>query len=87
MISAECAHCRVVERPQRSFKNSLSKEHRDSLLKMANLSVFIPCDHALAIKADLGMPWNTLRVIRRYIINSLLIRSLTHYLDGSRHFM
>ena len=33
----------------------------------AQLLVVIPNDHALAIKADLGLPWNKveLRVLRR----------------------
>jgi len=43
----------------------LTKEERDQLLHQAQLPVVIPCDHALAIKADLGLPWNKLRILRR----------------------
>ena len=44
---------------------SLSKTEREDLLKQAHLPVIIPADHALAIKADLGIPWNKLRILRR----------------------
>ena len=37
---------------------SLSKTEREDLLKQAQLPVVIPADHALAIKSDLGIPWN-----------------------------
>ena len=44
----------------------LSKEERDSLLNEAQLPIVIPTDHALAMKADLAIPWNKLRSLRRY---------------------
>ena len=43
----------------------LSREERQQLLQKADLPVVIPTDHALAMKADLSLPWNKLRVIRR----------------------
>ena len=45
---------------------SLSKEQREQLLQQAQLPVVIPTDHALDMKADLSLPWNKLRIIRRY---------------------
>ena len=44
----------------------LTTEQREELLQQAQLPVVIPTDHALAMKADLALPWNKLRVIRRY---------------------
>lgn len=49
---------------------SLSKEEREELLREAQLPVVIPTDHALAIKADLCLPWNKLRVLRRYQVQN-----------------
>lgn len=43
----------------------LSKEERQQLLHGAGLPVVIPTDHALAMKADLSLSWEKLRVIRR----------------------
>ena len=43
---------------------SLSKEQREQLLQQAHLPVVIPTDHALAMKADLSLPWNKLRIMR-----------------------
>ena len=43
----------------------LSREERQQLLQKADLPVVIPTDHALAMKADLSLSWDKLRVIRR----------------------
>ncbi len=43
----------------------LSKEEREDLLSEASLPVTIPPNHALAMKADLGIPWKKLRILRR----------------------
>ena len=51
----------------RSEIRCLSKEERQDLLRSAGLPVVIPPDHALAIKADLSIPWSKLRVIRRQV--------------------
>lgn len=45
---------------------SLTAEDRQKLLLDASLPLSIPPDHALAMKADLSLPWAKLRVIRRY---------------------
>ena len=45
---------------------SLSKAEREELLQQAQLPILIPTNHALAMKADLGIPWNKLRILRRY---------------------
>ena len=44
---------------------SLSKAEREDLLQQACLPIVIPPEHALAMKADLGIPWNKLRILRR----------------------
>ena len=44
---------------------ALTQTERDDLLQQAQLPVVIPANHALAIKADLGIPWNKLRILRR----------------------
>ena len=45
------------------------QELLDALLK-DGCRVVIPPDEALAMKADLGIPWSKLRVVRRYVQNS-----------------
>ena len=42
---------------------SLSKEQREQLLQQVQLPVVILTDHAFAMKADLSLPWNKLRII------------------------
>lgn len=44
---------------------SLSKEEREKIILEAQLPIIIPTDHALALKADLSIPWCKLRVLRR----------------------
>ena len=44
---------------------SLTKAEREELLGDAQLPVVIPTDQALAMKADLAIPWNKLRILRR----------------------
>jgi hypothetical protein len=44
---------------------ALSKAEREELLQQAQLPVLIPTNHALAMKADLGIPWSKLRILRR----------------------
>ena len=44
---------------------SLSKVEREELLQDAQLHVVISTEQALVMKADLEIPWNKLRVLRR----------------------
>ena len=44
---------------------ALSAEERQDLLKSAGITIDIPPDQGLAMKADLAIPWNKLRIIRR----------------------
>lgn len=46
---------------------ALSQEERQQLLKSAGITIDIPPEQGLAMKADLAIPWNKLRIIRRYI--------------------
>ena len=43
----------------------LSREEREKILGEAQLPIVIPTDHALALKADLSIPWAKLRILRR----------------------
>ena len=47
---------------------SLTKEEQGKLLLDAGLTIDIPPEQGLAMKADLAIPWNKLRVIRRLIL-------------------
>lgn len=51
---------------------SLSKAQREELLGQAGLPVRIPTEQALAMKADLSLPWNKLRVISRQVTIMLI---------------
>lgn len=44
---------------------TLTKPEREEILRNARLSLEIPAEQGLAMKADLGLPWNKLREIRR----------------------
>ena len=51
-----------------------SSQERQRLLGVLakdGCKVVIPPDEALAMKADLGLPWNKLRVVRRYVYTPL----------------
>lgn len=50
----------------RSEIRALSKEEREAVLQEAGLPIEIPPNHALAMKADLSLPWSKMRVISRY---------------------
>ncbi len=44
---------------------AISKSEREDIIQSAQLSVVVPVDHSLAMKADLGIPWTKLRILRR----------------------
>ena len=56
---------------------SLTKAEREELLQDAQLPVVIPTEHALAMKADLEIPWNKLRILRRYELTKVKIIIIT----------
>ena len=43
----------------------LDKDERSKLLQEAGITPDIPPEQGLALKVDLAIPWNKLRVIRR----------------------
>ncbi len=43
----------------------LTKTERQELLHNAGFTLDIPAEQGLAMKADLGLPWNKLRILRR----------------------
>eukprot|EP00731_Ephydatia_muelleri_P035067 Em0094g17a len=49
---------------------SLSKNEKNSLLKDAGITLDISPEQGLAIKADLTLPWNKIRMIRRWLKGS-----------------
>ena len=49
----------------RSELRVLTKEEREALLQGAGLPIKIPPAHALAMKADLGLPWAKMREISK----------------------
>ena len=44
---------------------AMSRVERQSILQQAQLPITVPANDALAMKADLAMPWNKLRVLKR----------------------
>lgn len=64
----------------------LSKEERQDLLKKAGFTLEVSPEQGLAMKADLGIPWNKLRIIRRQeMIHNLVMTNnlvITIILDG-----
>jgi len=57
--------------------NHLTREQREELLQQAQLPLVIPPNHALALKANLSIPWGKLRVLRRYSTLIALTRTIT----------
>ncbi len=49
----------------RSELRVLTKEEREEVLREAGLPIKIPPDHALAMKADLALPWAKMWSISR----------------------
>ena len=43
----------------------LGREERDDIMKAANFTITILPEQGLAMKADLCIPWNKLRLMRR----------------------
>lgn len=43
----------------------LSRDERQQLLKDSGLTLDVSAEQGLAMKADLALPWNQLRIIRR----------------------
>lgn len=65
-------HRDVVSGGEHSFQlarevKACSLEERENILMelQSGIKVVIPTSHALAMKADLGIPWSKLRAIRR----------------------
>ena len=56
-------------RVQLAHEISQNKHERDELLRAAGIAVphEAPAAEVLAVKADLAIPWNRLRSIRRYV--------------------
>ena len=48
----------------------LPHEDRLELLRNAGLNLHVPEGQGLAMKCDVGLPWNKLRALRKYNTNS-----------------
>jgi hypothetical protein len=77
-------HREVVSGGDNSFQlagevKACTLEEREKILEdlQSGIKVSIPTSHALAMKADLGIPWSKLRAIRRYD-NSLWQKTTYH---------
>ncbi len=57
---------------------TLSREERQDLLKKAGVTLEIPAGQGLAMKADLALPWNKLRDVRRYHCQPACVYSHTY---------
>jgi hypothetical protein len=53
---------------------SLTKDERGQLLIDAELTIDIPLKQGLSVKADLALPWNKLRIIRRLILRNITLQ-------------
>ena len=65
---SQCREMLSKGNPESLFQaeiHMLSKEQRQTLLEEAGITVHILPDQGLAMKADLALPWNKLREIRR----------------------
>ena len=65
----------------RSELRAMSKEEREAIVREAGLPIEIPPDHALALKADLALPWAKMRKISRYTLPTCILTYKAH-LDG-----
>ena len=43
----------------------MSRDERQKLLREGGFTLDVPADHGLAMKAELRIPWNKLRDLRR----------------------
>ncbi len=60
----------------------LSKAERQELLHSGGFRLDVPAEQGLAMKADLGLPWNKLRIIRRQGKPQTLTTQLTSIILG-----
>ena len=55
-----------VQKALPSCLKSLGKKEKKKLLNSAGIRAEMRPEEGLALKASLGLPWNTLRLLRRY---------------------
>ena len=61
----DIASCDDTTLPLGAEVRAMSKAETRNLLQQAHLPITVPATDALAMKADLAMLWNKLRVLRR----------------------
>ena len=57
--------CGDVHKQMRFEDNALPYEEREKLLRSAGLNVDVPEGQGLALRGDIGLPWNKLRVLKK----------------------
>ena len=68
----ECENCNRKSNSNVILLHTLSKAEKQELLSEAGITVDMPPEQGLALKATLHIPWKKLHVIRRYIVFLLL---------------
>jgi hypothetical protein len=46
----------------------MRRYHREELIRLSGVKLSVPPGQGLAIKTELGIPWNKMRHIRRFAI-------------------
>ena len=65
---------------------ALTQQEKQQLLAGAGFTIDIPPEQGLAMKADLAIPWNKLRIIRRYKL-ILLPTQTTYNAIGTHNYV
>ena len=63
----------------------LEQEEREKILKDEGFCMALSAEKGLVMKADLGIPWNTLRKLKRYSLHSNLVGSIHVHVHVHAH--
>ena len=66
---------------------ALDKSDRNKLLREVGMTIDIPPEQGLAMKADLAIPWNKLRVIRRCIVTIRVYKHTNAYYCANQYII
>ena len=56
-----------MSRQQSQELSMMNKEQRQKIIMEAGIRVEVGADDGVAMKSDLGIPWNKMRHIRRFV--------------------
>ncbi len=65
IVSGSCASDQL----QSEIKSHPKVEREQMLKSISKIKIEVNPEHGLAMKADLGIPWNKLRTMRRHLIS------------------